>query len=180
MLVLRRPATTDLQRLAAEQRDAPLTYAAVGATLAGRPPEGYRFEEVERCIGSDFSRARGALANWQPHRGAGIAHWADGDVAPGTTVALAAPLPVGYAVAACRIVAVVDDADRFGFAYGTLPVHPESGEELFTVEQRGDGVWFRIAVFWRPQELLARIGYPVARILQSRATSRYLDAMAQG
>ena len=74
---------------------------------------------------------------------------------------------------ACRIVYVVDEegpVTRFGFAYGTLPQHAESGEERFTVEWReADGaVWYDILAFSRPRQLLARAGYPFARRLQKR------------
>src|SRR5260370_38795913 len=69
---------------------------------------------------------------------------------------------------ACRIVYVVDEEGpvrRFGFAYGTLPEHAESGEERFTVEghEADDAVWYDILAFSRPQQLLARLGYPFAR-----------------
>ena len=40
--------------------------------------------------------------------------------------------PLGV-VARCKVVYVVDEADRRGFAYGALPGHPESGEEWFAV-----------------------------------------------
>ena len=169
-----------------QQRGKALTYDAVGGTLRDATPSGYRSEQVERILGHGperFAEAKAALKDWRPHRGAGLLLAADGPIAEGTTVALAAPLPVGFAVAACRIVAVVDEPHRWGFAYGTLPVHPESGEELFVVERRpdeGDVVVFRIAVFWRPHELLTRLGAPVARILQRRATLAYLDAMTGG
>jgi uncharacterized protein (UPF0548 family) len=33
------------------------------------------------------------------------------------------------------VIYVVDQADQFGFAYGTLPGHPEMGEVAFTVSQ---------------------------------------------
>jgi hypothetical protein len=74
---------------------------------------------------------------------------------------------------ACRIVYVVDEAgpvQRFGFAYGTLPEHAESGEERFTVEwhETDAAVWYDILAFSRPQQLLARLGYPLARRLQKR------------
>jgi uncharacterized protein (UPF0548 family) len=71
---------------------------------------------------------------------------------------------------ACRIVYVIDDQyRRFGFAYGTLPGHTESGEERFLIEmdEYGD-VWFDILAFSRPRHLLARIGYPFVRRLQNR------------
>eukprot|EP00913_Durusdinium_trenchii_P005672 g5290.t1 len=44
-----------------------------------------------------------------------------------------------WSLHACRIVEVVDEADRRGFAYGTLPAHGETGEECFLVERLADG-----------------------------------------
>src|SRR5262249_51861973 len=84
---------------------------------------------------------------------------------------------------------VVDDegpVQRFGFAYGTLPGHAESGEERFTVEghEQDDAVWYDILAFSRPQQLLARWGYPFARRLQKRfardAAAAMRRAVAQG
>ncbi|GFM98551.1 hypothetical protein Sfulv_33620 [Streptomyces fulvorobeus] len=37
------------------------------------------------------------------------------------------------------VVAVVDTPERCGFAYGTLPGHPVSGEEAFVVSRAPDG-----------------------------------------
>jgi len=58
--------------------------------------------------------------------------------------------------------------DAFGYAYGTLTNHAESGEELFEVfinRDSGD-VSYRIrAVSW-PQSILARICQPIVRVLQ--------------
>jgi uncharacterized protein (UPF0548 family) len=83
---------------------------------------------------------------------------------------------------ACRIVYVVDDegpVQRFGFAYGTLPEHAESGKERFTVEwhKADDAVWYDILVFSRPHQLLTRLGYPLARWLQRRFASDSAAAM---
>ena len=70
---------------------------------------------------------------------------------------------------AARIVYTIDEplgpVVRFGFAYGTLPDHVESGEERFLIEwdQTTDRVWFDILAFSRPRHRLARIGYPIAR-----------------
>jgi uncharacterized protein (UPF0548 family) len=71
---------------------------------------------------------------------------------------------------ACRIVHVVDEPRRFGFAYGTLPDHVESGEERFIVEwnQDDDTVWYDILAFSRPNHFLTRLGYPLVRRLQKR------------
>jgi uncharacterized protein (UPF0548 family) len=75
---------------------------------------------------------------------------------------------------------VVDEPNRYGFAYGTLPHHPEQGEEAFLVEQddRGD-VNFVIEVFSRPRHPLARLGKPVSRLVQKRTTRRYLRGMVE-
>lgn len=80
-------------------------------------------------------------------------------------------------IAPCRIVYVVDESDRFGFGYGTLPGHPESGEESFIVERDGASTTFRITAFSRPADLLTRLGGPVSRHIQVRATRKYLDAL---
>ena len=181
LLRLRRPSAPDLQAVLDRQGDQDVTYAGVGGTISGQVPPGYRSEHLSAVIGhgdAHFDSARGALADWRPQRGSGFAVVTDGPIAEGTTVALAVPLPVGWVLAACRIVAVIDDADSYGFAYGTLPEHPESGEELFAVDRHPDGsVTFRISVFWKPHGFLPRVGSPVVSVLQRRGTRAYLDAM---
>jgi uncharacterized protein (UPF0548 family) len=178
-----RPSEEQLASLAVKHNDDALTYSAVGATLTGDVPDGYRAQSFRASIGHGervFRRASEALWQWWPQRGSGIAVGSAGPVALDRVVALAAPLPVGYAVATCRVVAVVEEERRHGFAYGTLPIHPEEGEELFTVERLdNDEVIFRIAVFSRPHELLARVASPVARCLQAAATEKYLQAMRE-
>jgi uncharacterized protein (UPF0548 family) len=91
----------------------------------------------------------------------------------GQAVAVIARLFGLWWVNACRIVYVVDDkgpVQLFGFAYGTLPEHAESGEERFTVEwhEADEAVWYDILAFSQPQQPLARLGYPFARRLQKR------------
>jgi uncharacterized protein (UPF0548 family) len=76
------------------------------------------------------------------------------------------------------VVAVDDQPDRFGFTYGTLPVHPEQGEESFAVAIAPDGiVTVEITAISRSRHPLARAFPAVARRLQRIATNRYLDAM---
>ena len=71
---------------------------------------------------------------------------------------------------------------RYGFAYGTLPGHAESGEERFNVEwhEQDDAVWYDIVAFSRPQQFLARLGYPFARRLQKRFARDSAAAMRRG
>ena len=87
-----------------------------------------------------------------------------------------------YSLNACRIVYVVDEEDpikRFGFAYGTLAEHAESGEERFTVEwnRHEDKVWFDILAFSRPRQMLAKLGYPLSRFLQKQFAEHSQSAM---
>jgi uncharacterized protein (UPF0548 family) len=99
-------------------------------------------------------------------------------VTEGATVLLLIGVGPLRMVAPCRIVAVIDEEDRFGFAYGTLPGHPERGEELFVIEREEGGATFRINAFSRPDQVLVRLGGPVARRAQTRVTNRYLRALA--
>lgn len=82
-------------------------------------------------------------------------------------------------VAPCRIVSVLSEADSFGFAYGTLPGHPERGEEAFTVERRAEGTFFSVRAFSQPAEPLVRLSGPLGRVAQQVATRRYIAAMAR-
>jgi uncharacterized protein (UPF0548 family) len=85
-----------------------------------------------------------------------------------------------YVAAPCQLVYVTDEADRFGFAYGSLPGHPERGEEAFHIRRDADGaVMFDIVVFSRPADLLARIGSPIARAVQRRVTKGYLEGVRE-
>ena len=77
-----------------------------------------------------------------------------------------------------RVVYVIDEPVRKGFAYGTLPGHPESGEEAFIVKLHTNGdVTFAITAFSRPRTFLTRVGGSVGRAIQSRVTNRYLRSI---
>lgn len=63
-----------------------------------------------------------------------------------------------------------------GFTYRTLAGHPELGEETFAVEKRDDGrVWVTLRSWSRPGLWLTRLGWPIARWWQRRASHRALD-----
>lgn len=119
------------------------------------------------------------MLGWDMHRRAGLS------VRPSTqTVAkdAVAVLRLGWGVlgvnAPVRVVYVIDEPRRQGFAYGTLPGHPESGEESFVASLGEDGeVRVTITAFSRPSSLLARAGGPVSRAIQRWATNRYLHAL---
>ena len=179
---LRRPSRDDLSTLLQRGGQQSLGYDGVGATLGcGELPAGYHVLRVERSIGhgrARFGEARAAIADWAGHRRAGAAieppHQA---VEAGNDVALALRVWPLWVTANCRIVGVIDEPDRFGFAYGTLDHHPESGEERFAVRRDAatDEVSLEIVAFSRPTSLLAKLGGPAGRLFQRFMAGRYLD-----
>ncbi|MCA0158567.1 DUF1990 domain-containing protein [Tsukamurella sp. M9C] len=169
---------TDLAALV----DAPFTYPEVGATR-GTPPGDAHAVRAERVVGrgrEDFATVRDAILAYGMQRGAGMRVRASTPTAEvGTVMVMSTPL-FGPIRIPCRVVYVLDESDRAGFAYGTLPGHPESGEELFSVEIRPDGaVVAVVAAFSRPGRWYSRLGGPVARALQAVMTRRYLAAMVR-
>ncbi|MGB0111941.1 MAG: DUF1990 domain-containing protein [Ilumatobacteraceae bacterium] len=177
----RRPSPGQLRSLAEHSSEDPLTYDPVGISALAEPPPGYRLDRWSRTLGHGdevFGDAREALRQWRVHEGAGLVVEADGPPIEGSVVAMAAPLPIGFIEVVCRVVKVVDEPNRAGFVYGTLPNHPEQGEESFMAVRSDDGeVNFDIVAASRPHQILARAFPPVARRLQVAATNRYFDAM---
>lgn len=172
---------TILSRLLAGARRQNLTYEAVGWTARTALPPGFLHDHHERRLsGADsFERAKLGLKRWAAHKGAGARIFPGGAPEEGETVLVGLTLGPLHIVAPGRIVYVIEEPDRFGFAYGTLPGHPECGEESFLVERGRDGESvFRIRAFSRPAHPLARLGAPLARRIQLRITARYLDALA--
>lgn len=174
-----RPSAHDLAALLDRSRDDRLTYAPTGGSLGSTatPPRLRRREWTTALPAGSFDRAVSALNAWDVHRGAGLDVLADGGITPGTNVVLNAPLPIGYIDATCRIVAVVEESDRQGFAYGTLEVHPEQGEESFVISRTDASVRFDIVAVSRPIQPLARTIGPAAHFLQDAAVRRYLGSM---
>jgi uncharacterized protein (UPF0548 family) len=186
VISFRRPSDELLQRVLEDQRDRPFLYPAVGATEGGPQapalPAGFHHDRFETDLGPDegdrLQRAGQALLDWAPQRGAGIRIYPGDPVAPDQAFVLALPLPVaGWAVAPGRVVYVLDEPDRCGFGYGTLPGHPERGEEAFIAVRANGRIQFQVVAFSRPHDPLARLGSPVARALQVRTIGSYLAAM---
>lgn len=160
---------------------AELTYPEHGATRATSPP-GYDRVTRDEPLGTGraaFDRAVHGLLGWQMHRDAGMSVTASSPIAtPGTVVLLRVGWGPLRLPAPCRVVYRVDEPHRQGFAYGTLPGHPERGEESFVVRLRPGGeVRFEVRAFSRPATVLARAGGPVTRAVQGYFTDRYVRAL---
>lgn len=180
----RNPCTVvELDRLLDAARSAAPTYDHIGSTLdPGRRSEPrifVRHLDVGRGTAA-FTVAREALRTWVPHAGIGA------DIHPaGQAVEVDATLLVVLrrgpllVVAPDRIVGVIDEARRFAFAYGTLPGHPERGEESFCVEHLADDtVRATIRVQAGPGSFAAHAVAPAVRALQHAAVHGYLRAIA--
>ena len=156
----------------------PLTYAEVGAT-AGRLPEGYHHVRLSSPIGTGrgrFEQAGAAVMRYGMLRGAGLRVVATTEVAEVGTDVLG---KLGPFAAPCRVVYVVDEPNRRGFAYGSLPGHAVSGEEMFGVryDPADESVHAEVVAFSRPATWWSRVGAPVASLIQRVVTRRYLSAV---
>lgn len=166
----------------ARLRELPFSYAEVGLTRSGGTPAGYGSLRRSTVVGSGverFERAAEAVLGWEMHRRAGLSVRASDERVVQGSVAVVR-LGVGRlgVDAPVRAVYVVDEPRRRGFAYGTLPGHPESGEEAFVVELDDHGrVTFTVTAFSRPAILLARLAGPVGRAVQARVTDRYVTSV---
>ncbi len=168
------------ERILARARTEEPTYPFVGALLGTDPPTPDL--DARRELGDHpeaFDRAVAALRGLVPQRSVATV-WPDDAIAEvGSTLLVALAQGPGTVVAVNRVVAVVDEPDRWGFAYGTLPGHIEVGEEAFVVERRPDGT-VQVRITARARTALSAAG-PLQRLLlpiQHRYAERYLDAVA--
>ena len=188
MFLFDEPSTQRIAQFLGAQRDAPFSYDEVGASREdAKAPTGYAVDHNRARLGEGretFDRAVTALYAWKMF-----------DIGWARLVPAGAPVEVGTAVAVlarhygfhsvnpCRISYTIEqdegDLVRRGFAYGTLPGHGERGEERFSVEWRreDDSVFYDLYAFSRPNQLLAKLGYPLARHLQRRFAKDSLQAM---
>jgi len=156
----------------------PLTYTEVGAT-AGPLPAGYHHVRKSAAIGRGrrrFEEAAEKGMRWGMLRGAGLRVEATSEVA---AVGSEVIVHLGPVRAPCRVVYVVDEPDRRGFAYGTLPGHAESGEERFVVcyDPATDEVYAEVVAFSRHATWWSKLGSPVTSVIQRLVTDRYLRAL---
>ncbi|HEX3546913.1 MAG TPA: DUF1990 domain-containing protein [Mycobacterium sp.] len=156
----------------------PFTYAEVGAT-AGQLPEGYHHLRKSAVIGRGrrrFDEAAAGVMRWGMLRGAGVRVEATSELAE---VGSEVIVHLGPVRAPCRVVYVIDEPDRRGFAYGTLPGHAESGEELFAVRYdiATENVYAEVTAFSRHGTWWSRLGSPVTSLIQRLISERYLRAV---
>ena len=165
---------------AAELRAQDLTYPSSDRPVVTPPPGYAHFSRTRQLPDSvDFAAADRAMMTWQVQARSGLQVWASSlRVEPGVVVVLRLGLGAVGLNIPCRVVNVVDEPDRQGFSYGSLPGHPEAGEESFLLERGTEGaVTFTVSAYSRPASTLARLGGPATGWVQRWMTGRYLRAL---
>lgn len=154
-----------------EADPANLTYEEVGATRKGPLPEGYRHLRHRTLLGTGpavMSAASDAVLEWWMHRAVGVRITAS---APRATPGVSVDVTIGVRPfrlrAPCLVVWAETGDRRAGFGYGTLPGHPECGEEAFIVERDDiDDVWLTVIAFSRPGSRSTRLAGPLGPVFQ--------------
>ncbi len=206
MFSLTRPTDAQIRQLLRESTDAPYSYPEVGVSRGDASDARFVRDHQRGQLGTGeaaYLAACQAINEWKmfptPWTAVySVSHKKTGDEATGTVepAGLAGLAPEeGTVVAlviktlglwsqnACRIVHTFDETGptrRYGFAYGTLPTHVETGEEQFAVEwDEEDRVWYDLRAWSRPRHWLTWVGFPIARLFQAKFRRESLESMQQ-
>ncbi len=141
----------------------------------------FRRSDVSARIGRGdavWERVTHDVLRWKVKTASGFTVDAPGPVSHGDRVNVTARVFGLAIVEPVEVVTVIEEQDRVGFSYRTLPGHPVDGEEAFMVHRDGDEVSLTIRSLTRaaPQGLW-RVLYPALRIAQLEARRRYLRAL---
>ena len=162
------PNKKQLDALILAQKDKPFSYTKTAEGLRG-----YRHDENRILLGEGdavFQAAKKAIKKWAMFPGGWARLYSDETpIEVGRVVVMCARIMDMWWLNTSRIVYTVDEPQCFGFAYGTLKHHAESGEELFQVRMAENGqVWYEIQAFSRPRFWAARLAFPLARYFQRK------------
>jgi uncharacterized protein (UPF0548 family) len=163
-----------LTRAARLQPDCPALLSLRDGVTISTLPWGFAHDVSLSEIGRGeeaFARARRALEQWKQFD-LGWVRVANsgGCVREGELIAVEAQTLGLWTLNLSRVTETVDTPERFGFLYATTAMHVEEGQERFVVEfDRVSGrVLYLIEAVSRPRHALARLGWPVGRVMQAR------------
>jgi uncharacterized protein (UPF0548 family) len=172
MIYLKIPNALKINAFIEKEKQLPYTYTPIGGTKS-KKIDSYDNDFAKIKLGEGdvfFEKAKKLICDWKMFP----LGWTkilgeNKSIQEGTSIVMMARFMGVWFRNSCKIVYVIDEKNRFGFAYGTLPGHIESGEELFLVEiNEQKEVFYSIKAFSRPRHFLAKIGYPIIRILQEK------------
>lgn len=163
-------------------RGTAFSYPEVGATADPELPAGYHHLEHRALLGTGeevFVRASTELLRWDMQLRTGLGVESSSRLVEAGAVAVVriglGPFGVRAPV---RVIELTDEPRVRGFTYGTLPGHPECGEERFLVEwDAEDRVHLVLRAFSRPGTTLARVLGPLGGVVQRYVTRRYGRAL---
>jgi uncharacterized protein (UPF0548 family) len=178
MFSLRRPTESSIRRNLEIARTMPGSYGLAFDTQYGpedlHVPRGYARDHTRSEIvrgPNAFETARHALRQWK-HFDLGWVRVANPEapIRTGELVAVEAHSLGLWSINISRILYVIDEPDRFGFGYGTTPMHVERGEERFLLEfDSASGILsYDLLAVSEPAHWLAKLGYPYTRSQQHR------------
>lgn len=185
MLFLFQPSKQDVSRFLDRAARLEFSYSELGSTNSTLMPPLFTIDHNRIRVGtgsSAWNKAVDAVRRWEMFNLGWVRLYeSHTPILPDSNVAVLARWGCFW-LNACRVVYVIDEdgpSKRFGFAYGTLSDHAESGEERFLVEWNGetDEVEYDLLAFSRPNQLLAQVGRPFARRLQKRFARDSMTAM---
>jgi len=195
MLSVKKPNEDAISDILFNEKDKQLNYSFIKGTLEHRTKE--EFEKDERFKSYDldhyrillgkgeviYRRSVEALRGWKHLE----TEWVDVcypvPIVVGADVAIIAKAIGIWTVSVCRVIYVIEDEmvpfKRFGFGYGTLPMHVTKGEGRFMVEwnTQTDEVFYDYFSFSQPESWYTKIAYPVARYIQDGFAQDSIEAM---
>ena len=165
------PTNQQLDQFLIDSGKLPFNYQAIGQSEIGHP-KGYDLDFNQTTLGEGnacFEQAKKAIKAWQMFQLPWVKLYSDQTlIQEGALVSVNFCLFGLWWSNSCEIVYVIDEPNRFGFAYGTKD-HVESGEELFLVSKDEQGkVTYTIRAYSRPKFWLVKLGYPFARYCQRK------------
>ncbi|MCP5467909.1 MAG: DUF1990 domain-containing protein [Deltaproteobacteria bacterium] len=188
-----KPDQAKIQEIISQQSQQNFSYPELGATKnINKIPSHYNIDHYRIQLGSGsacFEKAKRAIKDWKMFDMDWLELcWPHAEIVTGSTVGILVRALGLWSLNVCRVVDVFDkqcqneageNIQKFGFAYGSLPEHAESGEERFMIEWNltTDEVYYDIMAFSRPQQLLSKLGYFYVRRLQKAFGKASLQAM---
>lgn len=189
MFLKSKPSDAEIRDFLACQTQSRFSYPSVGVSAFASAPAGHATDHNRIRLGYGeraWQQSVNAINSWQMFKMDWLQLcWPGVPIVEGSNVAILIRHFGFWSLNAARIVYVISEESslirRYGFAYGTLLDHGESGEERFSVEwhSRDNSVWYDLFAFSRPRAFAARLGYPLARWLQRRFREDSKAAMAR-
>lgn len=141
----------------------------------------YNRSEVSALIGSGqrvWEQARSDVLTWQVKRRSGFNVNATGPATAGKEMNIVVNVLGFKIVEPVKVLHVVQDADRVGFSYSTLPGHPVSGQEAFIVWRKDNDVFLTVRSLTRSASTQPwKAIYPLLRLARRVVRRRYLNSL---